>query len=253
MTSGDLDSRQTRLARLGFIDAARVDAIAAAAEIALDMLTEIAGSADPDLALGSLVHLIDAARRAPDLDERHDSAALEAALEHDEAFRKRLFAVLGASNALGDHLASHPGDWVELADPTFEQRRPTVLGLTATLIEAVGAKTGSAAEEALRSTYRRLLMRLTAIDLTGDATFDDVAAELSDLASATLEAALVVANNELPAKAAPCRLAVIGMGKCGGRELNYISDVDVIFVAEPAAERTTKLPRCVRPPSLRPR
>ncbi|HKB31509.1 MAG TPA: bifunctional [glutamine synthetase] adenylyltransferase/[glutamine synthetase]-adenylyl-L-tyrosine phosphorylase, partial [Streptosporangiaceae bacterium] len=32
----------------------------------------------------------------------------------------------------------------------------------------------------------------------------------------------------------PCRLAVIGMGKCGGRELNYVSDVDVIFVAAPA-------------------
>src|SRR5690606_11808645 len=36
--------------------------------------------------------------------------------------------------------------------------------------------------------------------------------------------------------AAPCRLAVIGMGKCGGRELNYVSDVDVIFVAEPVGD-----------------
>ena len=34
-----------------------------------------------------------------------------------------------------------------------------------------------------------------------------------------------------------CRLAVIGMGKCGGRELNYVSDVDVIFVAEPRRRR----------------
>src|SRR5439155_553962 len=38
----------------------------------------------------------------------------------------------------------------------------------------------------------------------------------------------------LGAGAAPCRLAVIAMGKCGGRELNYASDVDVIFAAEPA-------------------
>ena len=234
MTSGDLDSRQTRLARLGFIDAARVDARAAAAEIGFDTLTEIASSADPDLALSSLVHFTDAAARSPDLDQRHDAAALEVALAN-VAFRRRLFSVLGASHALGDHLAGHPGDWVELADPTFEQQRPTVWGFTATLVAAVGSLTGAAAEDALRSTYRRLLMRLTAIDLTGDATFDDVAAELSDLASATLEAALVVATNELPAQATPCRLAVIGMGKCGGRELNYISDVDVIFVAEPAA------------------
>jgi glutamate-ammonia-ligase adenylyltransferase len=34
--------------------------------------------------------------------------------------------------------------------------------------------------------------------------------------------------------AATCRLAVVAMGKCGGRELNYVSDVDVVFVAEPA-------------------
>ena len=38
-----------------------------------------------------------------------------------------------------------------------------------------------------------------------------------------------------PIAAVPCRLAVIGMGKCGGRELNYVSDVDVIFVAEAGA------------------
>ena len=37
------------------------------------------------------------------------------------------------------------------------------------------------------------------------------------------------------------RLAVIAMGKCGGRELNYVSDVDVVFVAEPADTATTKL------------
>ncbi len=65
-------------------------------------------------------------------------------------------------------------------------------------------------------------------------TIDDVTAELADLAAAVLEAALAVARSQLPAGSAPCRLAVIAMGKCGGRELNYASDVDVIFVAEPA-------------------
>jgi glutamate-ammonia-ligase adenylyltransferase len=48
-----------------------------------------------------------------------------------------------------------------------------------------------------------------------------------------LEAALATARAGLPAGLAPARLAVIAMGKCGGRELNYASDVDVIFVAEP--------------------
>ena len=60
-----------------------------------------------------------------------------------------------------------------------------------------------------------------------------MAAILADLAAAALEAALAVARGALAGNGKNCRLAVIGMGKCGGRELNYVSDVDVIFVAEP--------------------
>ena len=48
-----------------------------------------------------------------------------------------------------------------------------------------------------------------------------------------LTAGLALAVAEQPADAAPCRLAVIALGKTGGRELNYVSDVDVVFVAEP--------------------
>jgi len=85
---------------------------------------------------------------------------------------------------------------------------------------------------ALAAAYRRRLLHLAARDLTGVATVDVVGEELADIAAAVLEAALAVARAELPPGAAPCRLAVVAMGKCGGRELNYASDVDVIFVAE---------------------
>jgi glutamate-ammonia-ligase adenylyltransferase len=70
-------------------------------------------------------------------------------------------------------------------------------------------------------------------DLTGTLRVDDAAAELADLAAGTIDAALALAHAEIGADPAPYRLAVIGMGKCGARELNYVSDVDVIFVAEP--------------------
>lgn len=62
----------------------------------------------------------------------------------------------------------------------------------------------------------------------------ETAAELADLAIATLRAALALAEAAAPEDAARCRLAVIAMGKCGGHELNYVSDVDVIFVGEAA-------------------
>ena len=78
------------------------------------------------------------------------------------------------------------------------------------------------------------MLHLAARDLTGEASVDEVGQELADLADAVLEAALAIARAELPADAAPARLAIVAMGKCGARELNYASDVDVIFVAEPA-------------------
>ena len=93
------------------------------------------------------------------------------------------------------------------------------------------------------------MLHLAARDLTGEASVDEVGQELADLADAVLEAALAIARAELPADAAPARLAIIAMGKCGARELNYASDVDVIFVAEPTGAPAA--PR--RPPSRRPR
>ena len=239
MTSGDNErttTRPARLARLGYTDAAKADLLALRADLGFGLLTEIAASADPDLALESVVHLIDATLTSAALDDGHNAVALYRALETDVDFRRRLFAVLGSSAALGDHLATHPADWAVLAAAGVDDSRPTSLGLRSTLTNAVAGKTGSVAEAALRATYRRLLMGLAARDLAGTVTFDDVAAELADLACATLEAALAVARAELSPDATPCRLAVIGMGKCGGHELNYISDVDVIFVAEPRVE-----------------
>ena len=79
-----------------------------------------------------------------------------------------------------------------------------------------------------------MLLRLAARDLSHDVGVDDVAAELSDLAAGALDAALAIARARVGESAGGARLAVIAMGKCGGHELNYVSDVDVIFVAEPA-------------------
>ncbi|MCW2815835.1 MAG: bifunctional [glutamine synthetase] adenylyltransferase/[glutamine synthetase]-adenylyl-L-tyrosine [Nocardioides sp.] len=100
------------------------------------------------------------------------------------------------------------------------------------------ATTASRAEavDALRVEYRRVLLRLAARDLAHDLGVDDAAAELSDLAAGTLDAALAIARQRLGDEASQARLAVIAMGKCGGHELNYVSDVDVIFVHEPTGE-----------------
>ena len=240
------------LVRLGFGDPASTSA--ALEEVGLwrdgrpvdeqagDVVTALADVADPDLALAALVRLLGAA---------DDADALRAALCGAPGLRRRLLGVLGTSIALGDHLVAHPGDWHALerrdeADP--DAVRPTLYSRQATLLGAVGAGaaeptwgsggaratlTGVRAVDALKAAYRRCVLELAARDATGSVTVEEVGAEMADLASATLSAGLAVARASLPDDAAACRLAVIGMGKAGGRELNYVSDVDVVFVAEP--------------------
>jgi glutamate-ammonia-ligase adenylyltransferase len=240
----------SRLARLGFSEPAAAERSLVAAGLWADglpvddqaatVVTAMADVADADLAAASLERLTAA------LDE---PAELCRALCDDAPTRGRLLAVLGSSTALADHLVAHPDDWRVLADERQMNARPSVLGLQTTLLAAVGAPEGAAPPTgtdgaraagsgpevvaALRHAYRRCLLGLAARDLSGTVALEDVAGELADLAAATLTAGLAVALATLPADAPPCRLAVIGMGKAGGRELNYVSDVDVIFVAEP--------------------
>ncbi len=236
-----------KLAALGFADPAtaqrllsddlRLDVLGADAPI----VAALAATADPDQALASLARLPDAQypdAQHPGGPDRHSqppaAGSLISDLRSDAGLRARLLGVLGFSTALGDHLRRHRDDWRLLAGPEAEAA-PSAGELTAELVAAVShVTTGIGPADALRIAYRRRLLRLAARDLTGAASLDVVMAELADLAAAALQAALAAARAQLPAGAAACRLAVIAMGKCGARELNYSSDVDVIFVAEPA-------------------
>jgi [glutamine synthetase] adenylyltransferase / [glutamine synthetase]-adenylyl-L-tyrosine phosphorylase len=204
------------------------------------VLAALAAAADPDLALAGLARVLGAAQ---------DPQALYRALRDEPDFRDRLTAVLGVSAGLADHLTRHPEDADQLRG---DISRPEPAELREQMLRAVGADPRAAepvaarepggpsgAVAALAAAYRSRLLHLAARDLTGAATVDEVGEELADLAAAVLEAALAVARSELPdgrQAAAPGRLAVVAMGKCGGRELNYASDVDVIFVAEPVRD-----------------
>ncbi len=218
-----------RLARLGFSDVVAASLNWEAVGVKDDPLLErVAAAADPDLALRSLTRLITSSGR--------DAEDLKAALVNDAELGRRLALLLGASSAMGDHLATHPADWRELEDASLRSGRPTAASLTNSLSEARDRND-------LRRIYRRLLMRLAARDLSLELQLDDAAAELADLAAGAVGAALRLAREEVGDRAQQCRLTVIAMGKCGGRELNYVSDVDVIFVAEPVegADENTAL------------
>ena len=210
----------TELARLGFVD---LDAAGAAlADVPADRVALFAQVADPDQALRLFGGLVES---APDA---------VAPLIADGAASLRLLRVLGASSGLGEFLAHHPEQLTVLLHPLHAPSDADTLG--SALLSAVDGLSGEAGWNALRIAYRRELLTLAAWDLEqpdGILVVDRVAASLADLAAAALDAALALARraSRFPAEqVAATRLAIIGMGKAGARELNYLSDVDVIFV-----------------------
>ncbi|MEU1272228.1 bifunctional [glutamine synthetase] adenylyltransferase/[glutamine synthetase]-adenylyl-L-tyrosine phosphorylase [Streptomyces sp. NPDC005799] len=221
---GRRSSTFTRLLRHGFTDPSAAERLLDSAELTPVrndpvLLDALGATADPDLALHGLVRLLEA-QPAPTA-RRELLDTLIAA----KPLRDRLLGVLGASAALADHLTRHPRDWHALV--TYEPRdlHPGVEEFERGLVEATDPVS-------LRVAYRRCLLSIAARDVCGTTDVAETAAELADLATATLRAALAIARAAAPEDAALCRLAVIAMGKCGGHELNYVSDVDVIFVGE---------------------
>ncbi|MGV9193093.1 bifunctional [glutamine synthetase] adenylyltransferase/[glutamine synthetase]-adenylyl-L-tyrosine phosphorylase [Microbacterium sp. MC2] len=227
----------TALARAGFSDltAADVCLTELAQLVGLpreDIVAEAGGAADPDGAVAALVRI---ARRNAD--------AVTAALRTSAA---PLWLLLGASEGFADFYLRHPGELADL------HRDHTSLPTAAELDDALWASVGADADGfaatgdesawvALRVCYRRMLSRIAVFDLAAGSAPEvlaDVAAALADAAGAALEASLAVARTRISQGAglfphdqvAATRLAIIGMGKAGARELNYVSDVDVIFV-----------------------
>ncbi|MFF4688586.1 bifunctional [glutamine synthetase] adenylyltransferase/[glutamine synthetase]-adenylyl-L-tyrosine phosphorylase [Streptomyces sp. NPDC001307] len=231
MTPGRRSSTFSRLLRHGFTDPSAAERLLDGPELAPVrndpvLLEALGATADPDLALHGLVRLLEAQ------DGHTAHRELLDTLIAAKPLRDRLLGVLGASAALADHLARHPSDWHALV--TYEPR-----DLHPGVEEFERGLAGAADPVSLRVAYRRCLLSIAARDVCGTTDVAETAAELADLATATLRAALAIAQAHDPGDAAACRLAVIAMGKCGGHELNYVSDVDVIFVAE-AADGTTE-------------
>jgi glutamate-ammonia-ligase adenylyltransferase len=240
-------------ARYGFTDRRAEEQLRAAGwwgevgpdEASIAILTALSRSADPDLALRGL----DRVREA----DQAGWPELEGALHSNPLLRGRLLGVLGTSTALADFLVSSPGEWQRLAtdkgtDP--ESYRESLLTAVNAGNGTQSTKTSSEAESALRGAYRGLLLEITAGDLgqvvekhPGETSYATVTGQLTALAEAALNAGLEVARAESAAEPDQAHLAVIAMGKCGGRELNYVSDVDVIFVGEGDLQLATKLAR----------
>ena len=234
-------SLQSRLVRAGLTNsdtALHLLSLPGLSGLSDDTIDGLGIAPDPDLALLTLSRLVEVG--GAQVDEFFDE------LGRNVGLRRRAFAVIGSSLALGDHLVRHPEDWVVLRPLNEDESIRTHDQMRLSLLSAVGADPDSPVPVALdfglealarlRVAYRRELLAIAAGDVGDSTPFVAISAALADLADAVLDTGLAIARAEFPTEAAVCSLAVVALGKSGGRELNYISDVDVLFIVEPSAE-----------------
>jgi glutamate-ammonia-ligase adenylyltransferase len=223
------EAAEERLAAFGFTDVERTraavrelaDGLTRRSRVMRELLPVILGwlseTPDPDLGLLQLRRLAEGPAR---------SASLAVTFRDHPGAAARTCQLLGSSRVVGDAMRRHP-EFVDILDDddalVAESARGELVADALDTLEWRGDQ--EQRREGLRRFKRRELLRIATRDLLGYARLEATERELTGLAEACLEAALTSLRPPLP-------FAVIGMGRLGGGELSYASDIDVMFVYE---------------------
>ncbi len=212
---------------------------------ALPILESLAGRGIQDAEIDALLpHLIAALNVSPDpLRSLTSFAAWFNALTSPRLFLVSLLArpdlisrfihVAGCSQLFADLLIKNPEYFEILAEadqPSAAKSRIKYFQQVQSLLEV--CKTPDLKSDVLRRWKAKEMLRIGVRDLEHFATMPETARDFSHLADACARAALACAADTVPLsiESAPPGFAIIGMGKLGGDELNYCSDIDLIFV-----------------------
>ena len=222
-----MDFTAATLAAAGVRDAAAVASAAAgpvgawlASHAEAAVVRGLDRAADPRAAVSQLERLVAA-----------DARRLE-----DDAV-ETLLVVLGASPTLGASLVAEGDGWRRVFSSIADVDGVPAAVQQAALEAELGAEPPSleALQIVLRRHCRRALLRIGGRDLAGRATVDETVREVSRLADAVVTVALAATRARLQAQwnvAVSVPVVAFGMGKLGGEELNYSSDIDLVFVYE---------------------
>ncbi|MEX2316213.1 MAG: hypothetical protein WD669_03610 [Pirellulales bacterium] len=206
--------------------------------VTLDLLSQIADQfaaaaptlADPDMAMNNLERFIAASR---------NPMATAALFERDREALGQLLQIFSTSQYLSDLLIvdNEAYDLLRMTEGEPVSRT----ALVDELVREVRA-VGSYAEvlASLRRFKRRETMRIAYGDIVRGQPVGTIARQISYLADAIVEAALEFARRHLEeqygrplrADGRPSRFVVLALGKLGGLELNYSSDIDLVFLYE---------------------
>ena len=225
-----------RLRRSGFAEPER-----AARELRLVAAHAQLGPAEQETLgalVGSLARLPDAPGALVRLERfaREDGGlTLRTLLERGSRAREALAWVLGGSPFLAEQVIRHP-EWVDwLTRPRVLAGTPRARAIAAEARRLVQSRGPGTARDTLRLLRRREVLRIAVRDLLRLTSVAGTLVALSALADGLVEAALEVAASELgeaTARGGPLTpgFAVLALGKLGGGELNFSSDVDLVYV-----------------------
>ena len=157
-----------------------------------------------------------------------------------------LTRVCGSSLYLADMLIASPELFDLLTVPTLIERSKTLAEKQTEALQVVEQAPEGRMLSMLRRYKNDEIWRIALRNILGNATLPDTTQELSDLAEATLQAIYPEIEAELreahgtplAPDGTPATFAIIAMGKFGGRELNFSSDLDVMYVYSADGETT---------------
>lgn len=219
---------ETQLQAVGFADyetamrsAQRLQALPAAAGLLPALLAVLARAANPDRALLNFERFIECcAAASPPL----------AAPGSDVRTLEKLVRLFAGSQYLTEIMLRDPAQAALLADHAGLARVPAAAALQAGALQASRA---AAPEDALRRWQHGELLRIGAADLLGLLDLATVTAQLTAVADSVIAQCLRLAAE---GSALAAGFAVVALGKLGGSELNYSSDIDLLFVAHADAQ-----------------
>lgn len=199
-----------------------------------DLLIAVSRTADPDQALNEWERFLEAGNAR---------AQVFSFLTQAPHILRLVCVLFGNSPALAETLIRDPMLLYWLEDERILKSRPTKKRLHVLLDEAISiVKSNDRKMDALRRFHRREMLRIGARDLFQAARVQETYQSLSQLADTVIHAAYHIVNQDLKIqhgipyyKSANGKLkqtgfVILGMGKLGGQELNYSSDVDLVYV-----------------------
>lgn len=210
------------------------------------LLEALTHACEPDKALELFVHLIQygaglTTSVETQFESEHDLISSDLSwLANNQRSLTQLISVLGASQAMGVLMQNRPKlvEAVTTHTPTsnvFTDNRESSIEFVIQNCLSDPNYEYARAVNILRATYYQRLAVIMVDDLSSvnpQADQPHISRLLSQLADDALRAALLIAQRQTP-ESERCRFALIGMGKLGAQELNYVSDVDVIYIVEP--------------------